>query len=218
MAGVKSERSKFDPGCRVIRPRPGRTMTRLLCIAAAWLLCATGLAAQTFGGVKIGADATAVAGFPGPVALSSNGPDRFAKFRMPDGHDLSLTTRNFGPIIYMENNRNPAIAPVNGPGLNFGLTTRADLTQALGNDGYVYANRDRIQLGPNVVIFHSYELTNEPGVVATFAFLLTPDRQTLGDDAAVLDGIIVAQAWYLDEIWGTQKTGRPGYAPIALQY
>ncbi|WP_299674830.1 hypothetical protein [uncultured Roseobacter sp.] len=191
---------------------------RLLFAALALALTMAGAGAQTFGGVKVGSDARAVASFGGPVALDSSGPDRFAKFRMPDGHDLSVTTRNFGPIIYMENSWNRAVAPSAGAGLRFGLTTRRDLLNLLGNDGYTYANRKRIAFGSDIVIFHSYELVNQPGVVATFAFALPPARASLGDDAALLDSIIIAQAWYLDEIWGSSKTGAPGYIPITLNY
>ncbi|MDW3221676.1 MAG: hypothetical protein R8G34_02120 [Paracoccaceae bacterium] len=174
--------------------------------------------AQSFGGLKIGSNAAAVAGLGAAVALGENGPDRYAKFRMASGHDLSVTTRNFGPIIYMENSRNHSVLPTPGQGFRFGITTRRDLVDVIGNDGYTYENRDRVLLGSDVVIFHSYELLNEPGVVVTFAFLLKPDRVSLGDDAAVLDSIAIAQAWYLDEIWSTTKTGKPGYMPITLQY
>ncbi len=79
------------------------------------------------------------------------------------------------------------------------------------------AGRDASSAG-QTVIFHSYELHNQPGVIATFAFLLTADRAGLGDDAALLDSIVVAQQWYLDDIWGPVKTASPSNAPITLNY
>lgn len=195
-------------------------MTRLqsflfaLCVGAGL----TPAQAQSFHGVKIGADSMAVAGFGGPVALGSNGPDRYAKFRMPDGHELSVTTRSLGPIIYMENNRDPVVPPTAGVGMRFGITTRDALVALVGNPGFVYATRTRVPYSGGTTLFHSYELNNQPGVVVSFAFHLAAPRAALGDGAALLDSIIVAQAWYLDEIWGPTKTAYPGYSPLTLHY
>ena len=176
--------------------------------------------AQSFGGVKIGDPATAVAGFTGPVTLGSQGADRFAKFTMPDGHELSLTTRNQGPIIYMETSRNPgvpAIAPA-GPGVSFGATTRGDLRTLLGNDGFTYVSRTQVPFGIGTTYFLSYDLVNQPGVVVTFAFHLTPARYPLGADAALLDSIVVAQDWYLNEIWGPARSISTSNAAVVLNY
>lgn len=188
--------------------------------AIAMLFCAAvpGFA-QDFAGLKVGAPATAVAGLPGPVTLGETGPDRHAKFYRPDGSELSVTTRNHGPLIYLESSRNPAAVPLAAPGLRFGVTTRGDLRAMLGNDGFTYASRSRRQLASGqTVIFHSYALHDQPDVIATFAFLLTPDRAGLGEDAAILDSIVVAQQWYLDDIWGPAKTASANNAPITFNY
>lgn len=191
---------------------------RLLSLILCSLLCVSAAQAQTFGGAKIGDDASVVAGFSGPVSLSSQGNDRYAKFRMPDGHDLSLTTRNYGPIIYMEANRNRAVPLASDSGMTFGVTTRGSLRQTIGNDGFTYASRTQVGMPGGAGYFLSYELANQLGVIATFAFFLSEDRYPLGADAALLDGIIVAQQWYLDEIWGPNKTVSPGYNRLTMQY
>ena len=72
--------------------------------------------------------------------------------------------------------------------------------------------------GADDVFFHSYELRNQPGVVATLAFIRPASRRSEGDAAPVLDSIVIAASSYLDEIWGTAKTAPDGYTPITMEY
>lgn len=105
----------------------------------------------------------------------------------------------------------------------YGETTLADIRAHAQNNGFAFKER-LIDVRPDgLALFNAYEVEVAPGLVVTFVTKLSKkDEGRLRTSkpnvdinrAARLDSIILADAGYLDTIWGDGKLKDKAYKPI----
>lgn len=181
------------------------------------LLVSFNVQAQSLSGLKIGDNISASARIGlKPVAENQSGPFIMRRWTFPDGNDLSITAhRQSGKIIYAESNWGGRTSgrAADFPGFMYGKTTLSEIRQEFGSNGFAYKEHMFAETPDGLALFNSYEVEGSPGLVATFVTRLShKDTEKfkrsknfdLGS-AARLDTIILADASYLDAIWGEEK-------------
>jgi hypothetical protein len=193
---------------------------------AAGALFGTSAQAQSLSGIKVGAEISSVAKIAArPLASKSVDPHEERRWKLPDGNRLSVAADpETKRIVYAEKKWGGAHGkPADFPGFTYGETTLADIRAHAQNNGFAFKER-LIDVRPDgLALFNAYEVEGAPGVVVTFVTKLskTDERRLRTGKAKVdlnraarLDAIILADAGYLDAIWGDAKLRDRAYKPI----
>lgn len=192
-----------------------------------FLALMTGTQAQTLNGIRIGEEITTASRTVGkPTSRVATGPHEEVRWRLPDGNRLALATDPVnGRIAYAEETwgGRPDGKPADFPGFRFGETTLEDIRMHAENNGFAFVERLIDENPDGLRLFNAYEVEGSPGLVVTFVTRMsTRDTQRLKskqesvdiDRTAKLDGIILADARYLESIWGQAKLKGKNYKPI----
>lgn len=141
------------------------------------------------------------------------------KFRMPDGNSFSVTTLD-GKVVYMENdwlgdpnNTNPLLTD-----FVFGETSYADIREKLGSGGFLHKGIINITLGDYQTLISCFEIKGNKDVILGLAQIIPLDERDLPDaqERMKLMAIILADADYLNMIWGDEKMYTAGYGEIEM--
>jgi hypothetical protein len=183
--------------------------------------------AQSVSSLHVGDDLAAAAavvakGGLEPIAQEDLGAYVAVKWRLPDSNEVSVTaSRDTEKIVHVEANwgrdRNATFTDV--PGLLFGTTTLNDIRRRFANNGFAYQNwRSTAQTDDGMIAMNSYEIADSH-LVVTFITRMDPGAlkgpKNIGT-ALKLDTIIVADADYLDTIWGKGKSFDRKYKKVHL--
>lgn len=195
----------------------------LLCFA----LCASTApaTAQSMSGLSLRDDLakTATLGLK-PAATQEMGPFSMRRWTFPDGNDLAVTARRSdGRIVYLESSWGGRVpgSPTDFPGVAFGETTLSDLRRIMGSNGFSYASRTMFETNEGIGTANSYEIAGAPGAVVTFISLVRKSeidgirsgKRKLGEVAKV-DSVVLADAAYLDGLWGKERRSDPNAKPV----
>jgi hypothetical protein len=184
-----------------------------------------GAAAQSMSGIRLKDDLarTSTLGQK-PSASQEMGPFSMRRWVFADGNDLAVTARRSdGRIVYLESSWGGRVpgSPTDYPGVNFGETTIADLRARMGSNGFSYASRTIFETPDGIGTTNSYEVAGAPGAVVTFISIVRKGdveavrsgRRKLGEVAKV-DSVVLADASYLDGLWGKERRTDPNAKPV----
>jgi hypothetical protein len=182
---------------------------------AAGVLFGTSAQAQSLSGIKVGDEISSVPKL-----------DARPRWKLPDGNRLSVAADpETKRIVYTEKRWGGGAhgKPADFPGFIYGETTLADIRTHAQNNGFAFKEH-LIDVRPDgLALFNAYEVEGTPGVVVTFVTKLSrkdDERLRTGkanvdiNRAARLDAIILADAGYLDTLWGDAKLRGKAYKPI----
>jgi hypothetical protein len=196
-------------------------------VIAAGVLFGTSAQAQSLSGIKVGEEIASAARIAArPLPAKSGDPHEERRWKLPDGNRLAVATDpETKRIVYAEKTWSGGAngKPADFPGFVYGQTTLADIRAHAQNNGFAFKER-LIDVRPDgLALFNAYEIEGAPGVVVTFVTKLSKkddERLRTGkgnvdiNRAARLDAIILADARYLDTIWGDAKLRDKAYKPI----
>jgi hypothetical protein len=194
---------------------------------AAGVLFGTGAQAQSLSGIKVGEEASSASTIDArPLPSKSVDPHEARRWKLPDGNRLSVAADpQTKRIVYAEKTWGGGAngKPADFPGFVYGETTLADIRAHAQNNGFAFKEH-LIDVRPDgLALFNAYEVEGAPGLVVTFVTKLSKrddERLQTGkakvdiNRAARLDAIILADAGYLDTIWGGAKLRDKAYKPI----
>jgi hypothetical protein len=194
---------------------------------AAGVLFSTNAQAQSLSGIKVGEEISSAFRIGArPLPSKSVDPHEEQRWKLPDGNRLSVAADpETKRIVYAEKKWGGGAhgKPADFPGFVYGETTLADIRAHAQNSGFAFKEH-LIDVKPSgLTLFNAYEVEGAPGVVVTFVTKLSrkdDERLRTGtanvdiNRAARLDSIILADAGYLDTIWGDAKLRDKGYKPI----
>jgi len=191
------------------------------------LFLTAGAQSQTLSGIRIGEEVSAASRVAGkPVAKVPAGPHEEIRFKLPDGNRLAVATdMDSRRIVYAEEKwgGHPHGRPADFPGFTYGETTLADIRAHADNSGFAFSERLIDDRPDGLRLFNAYEVEGAPGLVVTFVTkmsrkdanrLKSKKEQVDINRSARLESIILADAGYLDSIWGEQKLKGKAYKPI----
>jgi hypothetical protein len=195
--------------------------------AVAGVLFGTSAQAQSLSGIKVGEPISSAAKINAkPLPSRSVAPHEARRWKLPDGNRLSVATDpETNRIVYAEKKWSGGAngKPADFPGFIYGETTLADIRAHAQNNGFAFKER-LIEVRPDgLALFNAYEVEGTSGLVVTFVTKLSKadeERLRTGkvsvdlNRAAQLDSIILADAGYLDTIWGDGKLKDKAYKPI----
>jgi hypothetical protein len=195
--------------------------------AAAGVLFGTTAQAQSLSGIKVGEQVSSVPKLAArPLPSKSLDLHEAWRWKLPDGNRLSVAADpETKRIVYAEKTWGGG---VNGksadfPGFVYGQTTLADIRAHAQNNGFAFKEHLIDVRADGLALFNAYEVEGAPGLVVTFVTKLSrkdDERFRTGQTnvdinrAARLDAIILADAGYLDTIWGDAKLRGKAYKPI----
>jgi hypothetical protein len=194
---------------------------------AAGVLFGTTAQAQSLSGIKVGEEISSASKLDArPLPSKSVDPHEARRWKLPDGNRLSVAADpETKKIVYAEKTWGGGVngKPSDFPGFVYGQTTLADIRAHAQNNGFAFKER-LIGVRPDgLALFNAYEIEGAPGVVVTFVTKLSKkddERLRTGkanvdiNRAARLDAIILADAGYLDTMWGDAKLRGKAYKPI----
>ena len=194
---------------------------------AAGVLFGTSAQAQSLSGIKVGDEISSASRLDArPLPSKSVDPQKERRWKLPDGNRLSVAADpGTQKIVYAETKWGGGAhgKPADFPGFVYGETTLADIRAHAQNNGFAFKEH-LIDVRPDgLALFNAYEVEGAPGVVVTFVTRLSmKDHERLRNGkanvdinrAARLDAIILADAGYLDTIWGDAKLRGKAYKPI----
>jgi hypothetical protein len=194
---------------------------------AAGVLFGTSAQAQSLSGIKVGDEISSVPKLDArPLPSKSVDPHEERRWKLPDGNRLSVAADpETKRIVYTEKRWGGGAhgKPADFPGFIYGETTLADIRTHAQNNGFAFKEH-LIDVRPDgLALFNAYEVEGTPGVVVTFVTKLSrkdDERLRTGkanvdiNRAARLDAIILADAGYLDTLWGDAKLRGKAYKPI----
>ena len=194
---------------------------------AAGVLFGTSAQAQSLSGIKVGDEISSASRLDArPLPSKSVDPHEERRWKLPDGNRLSVAADpGTQKIVYAETKWGGGAhgKPADFPGFVYGETTLADIRAHAQNNGFAFKEH-LIDVRPDgLALFNAYEVEGAPGVVVTFVTRLSmKDHERLRNGkanvdinrAARLDAIILADAGYLDTIWGDAKLRGKAYKPI----
>ena len=194
---------------------------------AAGVLFGTSAQAQSLSGIKVGDEISSASRLDArPLPSKSVDPHEERRWKLPDGNRLSVAADpGTQKIVYAETKWGGGAhgKPADFPGFVYGETTLADIRAHAQNNGFAFKEH-LIDVRPDgLALFNAYEVEGAPGVVVTFVTRLSmKDHERLRNGkanvdinrAARLDAIILADAGYLDTIWGDAKLRGRAYKPI----
>jgi hypothetical protein len=195
--------------------------------AVAGVLFGTPAQAQSLSGIKVGEEVSSVPKLAARPLLSRGADAHEARrWKLPDGNRLSVAANpETKRIVYAEKTWGGGAhgKSADFPGFVYGQTTLADIRAHAQNNGFAFKEH-LIDMRPDgLALFNAYEVEGAPGVVVTFVTKLSrqdDERLRTGkatvdiNRAARLDAIILADAEYLDTIWGNAKLRGKAYKPI----
>lgn len=165
------------------------------------------------------------------IAESSDATNQYVRLKVDENKILSITY-NFlqDSIVYLELNYTGNIKSntksVGLKGFEFQKTTLNDIRNMFGSNGFVYESRFLWETEEGIVSFNTFELKNKRATSNYIVFITTLSKElwdTLkNNDASVigdyfkLEGIILADASYLDSIWGEEKLYDPKARSISI--
>lgn len=179
--------------------------------------------AQSLSSIHIGDPASKLAKFGPASETSSDMGMQSQKWSVPDGDQFSATVDSAGRIVYLEadwtgKGDNTAC---DLPGLNFGVTTLAQIRTRLGSNGFGFQNRAGvIPTGMGVVMLNSYQVGK---VIVTFytkvdeqKYLLmkNSDPNSSIADYATLEAISLADLNYVKAAGWGDMIYDPGYKDV----
>ena len=188
---------------------------RLVALALAAALTSPA-AAQEIRGIPLGG--LIPEDMPEPVGSGIEGAYSITRWTFDDGLSLSASRdAETGEVVYLElwrtDNSGTHPSPIDG--LVFGETTRGELHERFGSEGFVFEPGDRFLLaGPTTVWFNNYEIAGSDTVVSFFTIQPTSEASPETANASVLDSMFVAQSAFADQFYGFNRGRLPGYAPI----
>jgi hypothetical protein len=191
------------------------------------VLFGTSAQAQSLSGIKVGEEISSATKLAArPLPSKSVAPHEERRWKLPDGNRLSIAADpETKRIVYAEKKWSGGATgrPADFPGFVYGETTLADIRAHAQNNGFAFKER-LIDVRPDgLALFNAYEVEGAPGLVVTFVTKLSKkDEGRLRTSkpnvdinrAARLDSIILADAGYLDTIWGDGKLKDKAYKPI----
>ena len=194
---------------------------------AAGVLFGTSAQAQSLSGIKVGDEISSASRLDArPLPSKSGDPRGERRWKLPNGNRLSVAADpGTQKIVYAETKWGGGAhgKPADFPGFVYGETTLADIRAHAQNNGFAFKEH-LIDVRPDgLALFNAYEVEGAPGVVVTFVTRLSmKDHERLRNGkanvdinrAARLDAIILADARYLDTIWGDAKLRGKAYKPI----
>ena len=194
---------------------------------AAGVLFGTTAQAQSLSGIKVGEEISSASKLDArPLPSKSVDPHEARRWKLSDGNKLSVAADpETKKIVYAEKTWSGGVngKPSDFPGFVYGQTTLADIRAHAQNNGFAFKEH-LIGVRPDgLALFNAYEIEGAPGVVVTFVTKLSKkddERLRTGkanvdiNRAARLDAIILADAGYLDTIWGDAKLRDKRYKPI----
>ncbi|MPR11864.1 hypothetical protein [Microvirga tunisiensis] len=194
---------------------------------AAGVLFGTSAQAQSLSGIRVGEEVSSASRIDArPLPSKSGDPHEERRWKLSDGNRLSVAADpETKRIVYAEKTWGGSAngKPADFPGFVYGETTLADIRARAQNNGFAFKER-LIDVRPDgLALFNAYEVEGAPGVVVTFVTKLSKrddERLRTGkanvdiNRAARLDAIILADAGYLDAIWGDAKLTHKAYKPI----
>ena len=194
---------------------------------AAGVLFGTSAQAQSLLGIKIGDEISSASRLDArPLPSKSVVPQKERRWKLPDGNRLSVAADpGTQKIVYAETKWGGGAhgKRADFPGFIYGEPTLADIRAHAQNNGFAFKEH-LIEVRPDgLALFNAYEVEGAPGAVVTFVTRLSmKDHERLRNGkanvdinrAARLDAIILADAGYLDTIWGDAKLRGKAYKPI----
>jgi hypothetical protein len=193
---------------------------------AAGVLFGTTAQAQSLSGIKVGEEVSSASKIDArPLPSKNREPHEARRWKLPDGNRLSVAADpETKRIVYAEKTWGGTQGkPADFPGFVYGQTTLADIRAHAQNNGFAFKEH-LIGVRPDgLALFNAYEIEGAPGVVVTFVTKLSKkddERLRTGkgnvdiNRAARLDAIILADAGYLDAVWGDAKLRDKAYKPI----
>jgi hypothetical protein len=194
---------------------------------AAGVLFGTSAQAQSLSGIRVGEEVSSASKIDArPLPSKSVAPHEERRWKLPDGNRLSVAVDpQMKRIVYAEKTWSGGAngKPADFPGFVYGQTTLADIRAHAQNNGFAFKEH-LIDVRPDgLALFNAYEVEGASGPVVTFVTKLSrKDDEHLRtgkanvdlNQAARLDAIILADAGYLDTIWGDAKLRHKAYKPI----
>jgi hypothetical protein len=194
---------------------------------AAGVLFGSSAQAQSLSGVKVGDEISSASTIDArPLPSKSGDSHEERRWKLPDGNRLSVAADpETKRIVYIEKKWSGGAhgKPADFPGFVYGQTTLADIRAHAQNNGFAFKEH-LIDVRPDgLALFNAYEVEGAPGLVVTFVTKLSKrddERLRTGkanvdlNRAARLDAIILADAGYLDTLWGDAKLRDKRYKPI----
>jgi hypothetical protein len=194
---------------------------------AAGVLFGTSAQAQSLSGIRVGEEVSSASKIDArPLPSKSVDPHEARRWKLPDGNRLSVAADpETGRIVYAEKTWSGSAngKPTDFPGFIYGQTTLADIRAHAQNNGFAFKEHLIDVRLDGLALFNAYEVEGAPGVVVTFVTKLSKrddERLRTGkanvdiNRAARLDAIILADAGYLDTLWGDAKLRDKAYKPI----
>jgi hypothetical protein len=196
-------------------------------VAVAGVLFGTSAQAQSLSGIKVGEEVSSVPKLDArPLPSKSGAPHEERRWKLPDGNRLSVATNpETKRIVYAEKTWGGSThgKAADFPGFVYGQTTLADIRAHAQNNGFAFKEH-LIDVRPDgLALFNAYEVEGAPGLVVTFVTKLSKrDDERLRTGKATMDinraarlhAIILADAGYLDTVWGNAKLRDKAYKPI----
>jgi hypothetical protein len=194
---------------------------------AAGVLFGASAQAQSLSGIRVGdmiVSAPRIAARQLPSRSGDLHEER--RWKLPDGNRFAVVADpETKRIVYAEKRWGGA---ANGksadfPGFSYGETTLADIRAHAQNNGFAFKEHLVDVRLDGLALFNAYEVEGAPGVVVTFVTKLSrKDDEHLRNGkanvdinrAARLESIILADAGYLNSIWGDAKLRHKAYKPI----
>jgi hypothetical protein len=135
---------------------------------------------------------------------------------------LSITSNSTDDkVVFIENDWNFDISAsaTDHPAFNFGTTTLQEIRKRCGSNSITWQSVATIQTDDKLVTFNAYELKGQPNTVVVFVTSLIISKNRSIDKTKIaqsfkLESIILANATYLDTIWGKARTSDPNAKPI----
>jgi len=209
-----------------MKPTP---LASFIGIAARLLLVATistGAArAQSISGFKVGDDLRVVAkSHPKPDVSEPLGSFAASKWNLSNGNAVSVTASpQTGKIVFIESDwgGDPAGGATDVPGMQFGMTTLADIREKFGSNGFAFKATLGQATDDRLVFFNCYQIDGDPDLTVVFITTLpikdvpmVAGEPKLDSGKARLDSVILASLAYLKEMWGDDRVFDAANRPV----
>jgi len=168
-------------------------------------------------GLKIGSPESAISKLTLKQVAKRDG---ITKFKTENGNDFVVTTED-GVVVYLENDWNLKAESAASllPGFTFGTTSLKDIRKRFGK-GFVFAENQNYITNEYMYEYHCYEIDSPQGevlvVVTKIPFSTQVTENTDIAQKLKLDAIVLADADYLEFLWGSQKSYDKDYKKIKL--
>lgn len=199
------------------------TSIKALLLALALAAPFTSAQAQSLSGIKVGDPPSVLEKLNlEPLATEEHGAMKVVKFKLPNGNELSVTSRE-NRIIYIENDWSlrPEGAATDISGFKFGLTTLEEIRRVNGSNGFNWKSTLMQRVEDRIVTFNAYHIKGKPNQAAVFVtgVSVAHAKKTMSDSSEMakflkLEAIILAEEDYLDELWGEEKLYDKDVKPI----